>query len=625
MNRRDSSRSAGRAAALCLLLAVASLACVKRPIDYEREYAKQLAPSKLETGSKSASGPVRKLRVRVYADSDYRDQVMRWRSSIVDQLRRASAVVRGPLGVTFELESTHLWERRSSESELDSSLTELEALDPGEGVDLVIGLVSRMKVFSAAQHQLGIGRMFGRHCVLREMGNPEEVQNIMNMLLHLPADEREALYHERRLHKETSVFLHEWAHTLGAFHVQNSAWMMYPNYGTEQAAFAPRTLEMLAVSLRHLPQAHRTPEARVAWARELKEKLAATVWSDWEGPDKEEVVAWLEHMASAQASVAKGPAPLPSADRQRLDEILALDREGRSEVAAQQMESLSRFYPDHEQVQSLACYLGTRAAPRLPATRERCEATAARFPREAAPLMYLAVLQLQLGSPTEAQAHLAQARQRLEARPDTGPDLWADLSGLFKQTASLTWAEETARKAAGVKDAGKVLSWALQTRRWVALPVDPKLSGVDVAREGELIRAAKEVETSLDKGSMAKAQSRLSWLSREFPRAAVGHVLQCELHVRSGRASPARTACRKAVATHDEAVQAHFILGWLAVNAGSRQEARTHLERVVTLEPLHAEAWRLLAEQYRAAGMREALDGLKGRYREQFARELPAG
>ncbi|MCP3137942.1 tetratricopeptide repeat protein [Pyxidicoccus xibeiensis] len=619
------SWKAGRGAALSVLLVLAGVACVKRPVDYEREYAKQLAPKKLEASSASASGPVRKLRVRVYVDSDYRDQVMRWRSSIVSQLQRASAVVRAPLGVVFELESTHQWERRSSEGALDDTLAELEALDPGEDVDLVIGLVSRLKVFSTSQDHLGLARMFGRHFVLREMGNPEEVRNIMAALTHLPAEERETLYHERKLHKETSVLLHEWAHTLGAFHVQDSAWMMYPHYATNQAAFPPQTLELLAVSLRHLPQGRRDAAARKAWALELKEKLASIQGPDWDGPEKQEVIAWAERNAAGQLTPERGPAPLPPVDRQVVDEVLALDREGRFEVAAQRLEPVARRHPDHEEVQSTACYLAVRTAPKLPATRERCEAIATRFPWQPVPLMYLARSQLEQGNRAEAQAYLVQVRQRAEAHPAAGHDLWADLAILFKEVGALTWAEQVAAKAAGVKEAGKVLTWASQTRRWVALPVDSQQSGVPVEREGELVRAAKEVEAQLDKGTVAKAQAKLQWLSREFPRAAVVHVLQCELHLRSGRLAPARTSCRKAVAVHDEAVQAHFILGWLAVNAGSRQEARTHLERVVTLEPLHAEAWRLLAEQYRAAGMREALDALKGRYRTQFARELPLG
>ena len=100
---------------------------------YEREYARTLAPKKLE-GSTTAppSGPRRTLRVRVYADADYRAQVLRWDRSIEAQLRRASAVVEGSLGVVFEVDSAKPWERPGSSENLDVALNQLEALDPGQ-------------------------------------------------------------------------------------------------------------------------------------------------------------------------------------------------------------------------------------------------------------------------------------------------------------------------------------------------------------------------------------------------------------------------------------------------------------------------------------------------------------
>ncbi|NBD08469.1 tetratricopeptide repeat protein [Corallococcus silvisoli] len=332
---------------------------------------------------------------------------------------------------------------------------------------------------------------------------------------------------------------------------------------------------------------------------------------------------WLAKVRESKAPlVARQPqAPLPPEDRRRLDAILALEKEGRVEVAAQQMEPLARRYPEDFLVQGLACHLDTRVAPKLPATREKCEAVAEKFPSEPAPLFQLATLALQQGQHLEAQGQLMRARQRMEANPGTPPEVWGDLAAFFQQTSSVTWAEQATQKAGNDSRTGPLRTWARQARRWKALPVDVSVSGVAVEREGEFIRAAKDIEDSLDKGPSTKAQARLTWLRREFPRAAVLHVLDCESHMRAGRPGPAKAACRQAVAAHEEAVQAHFILGWLTSASGPREEARTHLERVVALEPLHRQAWQLLAEQYRAVGMAEALKTLQGRYREQFAQE----
>ncbi|NOK34593.1 tetratricopeptide repeat protein [Corallococcus exercitus] len=615
---------AARGVLLAVWGCVLGVSCVKRPVDYAREQARTLAPAKLESSSQPSTGPVRKIRVRVYADSDYREQVVRWRSSVVSQLQRASAVMQGPLGVVFELESTREWAHRGVEGELEGSLTALELTDPGEDVDLVVGFVSALKLFSSAQHELGMARLFGRHCVLREMGNPEEARAIMEALIHLPQDEQQTLYQERKMHKETSIFLHEWAHTLGAFHVRSSHWMMYPSYAPNQAAFASQTLALLKTSLRHASAGRRDDAAARAWATELGALLASTSSPDWEGPEKEAVVEWLAKVREGKAPlVAHQPqAPLPPEDRRRLDEILALDKAGRVEVAAQQMEPLARRYPEDFFVQRLACYLDARVAPKLPATREKCEAVAEKFPSEPAPLFQLATLALQQGQHLEAQGQLVRARQRMEVNPGTPPEVWGDLAAFFKETSSVTWAEQAIQKAGNDSRAEALRTWARQARRWKALPVDVSVSGVAVEREGEFIRAAKDVEDSLDKGLATKAQARLTWLRREFPRAPVLHVLDCEGHLRAGRQGPAKAACRQAVAAHEEAVQAHFILGWLASASGPREEARTHLERVVALEPLHKQAWQLLAEQYRAVGMAEALKTLQGRYREQFAQEL---
>jgi tetratricopeptide (TPR) repeat protein len=622
--RSVSPRLTGALCAVFTLLVLGGSGCVKRPVDYEREYAKTLAPKRLENTSQApASGPRRTLRVRVYADADYRSQVLRWQPAIEAQLRRASAVTEGPLGVVFEVDSARNWDRAGGSQDLDAVLNQLEALDPGEDVDLVIGLVSALPIFTTSHHQLGVARLFGRHCVLRGMDNPEESKALLSVFTHLPDAEREALYRERKLHKETSVLLHEWAHTLGVFHVQDSQWMMSPGYEPSQAAFAPQTQQHLALSLRHLPQGRRDREAQQAWARELKALLTNTVWSDWEGPDKESALAWTDRVLAGHEPLGPEPAsPLLPADRRRLDEVLALDKQGRVEVAVQQLEPLVQRYPRDEQVQVMACYLAVRTAPKLPATRERCEGAITRFPHQVPLLMNLAALHIEAENHAEAQALLLKVRQHLESQSKSPAEQWAALAGLFRNAACVTWAEQAAAKAPGNTDADQVLAWATRTRRWKALPVDAERSGVSAEREGEFIRAAKAVETWLEQEAMGKARTQLAALSKAYPRAGLVQVLQCELQLRSGQLGPARTACRKALAAHEESVQAHFLLGWMAANTRAGQEARAHLERAVALEPAHTDAWKMLAEQYRTAGKSTELKDLQERYRTQFAREL---
>ena len=71
MNRHLSLQLAGALRTLLTLLLLGGLGCVKRPVDYEREYARTLAPKRLEGASSApTTGPRRTLHVRVYADAD---------------------------------------------------------------------------------------------------------------------------------------------------------------------------------------------------------------------------------------------------------------------------------------------------------------------------------------------------------------------------------------------------------------------------------------------------------------------------------------------------------------------------------------------------------------------------
>src|SRR6185369_17957137 len=84
----------------------------KSPVTREREAAGQLAPGGLDlTPAVAHTSEARVIRVRVYADSDYRGTVMRWQARLRGQLARINGVAGPVFNVTFELESTRNWER----------------------------------------------------------------------------------------------------------------------------------------------------------------------------------------------------------------------------------------------------------------------------------------------------------------------------------------------------------------------------------------------------------------------------------------------------------------------------------------------------------------------------------
>ncbi|HET9450359.1 MAG TPA: hypothetical protein VFO83_05730, partial [Aggregicoccus sp.] len=498
------------------LLLLGSLACVKRPVDYEREYARTLAPRQqaprpqVATSAQAERPPRRVVRVRLYADARYRSQVMHWEQGFREQLRRATLGTEETLGVVFELDSARPWSQGSDRVDLDEALTELESLDAGQDVDLVVGLLPALRAFSASHADLGRARMYGRHAVLRGMENPDEHQRIINVLRHLPAAEQDALYRERKLHKETAVLLHEWAHTLGAFHESDSKFTMHAYYDVTQAGFSPPTLQLLATSLRHMPNARREPEAQRAWARDLRQLLTTTAWPAWEGPEKVQALAWAQRVDEGRERLEREPPQqLSVGDRARFEQVRALDREGRIEVAAQTLASLVPLYPRNLQVQVMACYLGLRVAPTAAATRERCEATAQAFPEEASAPMNLAKLRLDAGDPAGAQPHLAEARQRLLAHPPAEDSSWSHLAGLLRNTWCVSWAEEAAAHAKDAARTAEVTAWAARTRRWSGLPPASSPHAVAPEREGDFVRGVREVEAQLVRQAPAQARASL--------------------------------------------------------------------------------------------------------------------
>ena len=600
------------------------LACVKRPVDYEREYARTLAPKQQQASKPGAAPqPRRVVRVRLHAEARYRTQVLHWERAFQEQLRRATANVQGDLGVVFELEEARPWTLAADPSDMEAALRELEALDPGQDVDLVVGLLPALQAFTSSHHALGRARLFGRHAVVRGMENPDEHQRILAVLRHLPAAEQDALYRERKLHKETAVLLHEWAHTLGVLHESDSHYTMHGEYHVRQAGFSPASLQLLSTALRHLPQARREREAQRAWARELQEVLRTTKYEAWAEADKAETLAWTERVLEGREALDPEPEqPLTLQDRKRFDDVVKAERAGRLEVALQMLEPLVRGYPRNSEVQVMGCYLATRVAPAQPTTRERCAATAAAHPRDPSSSLNLAHLLLRASKAAEAEEHLLEARRRLLAHPPAQPGLWLVLAEGLRAASCVTWAEEAAARAKDAPGAADVTAWGQRMRRWMGLRAAAGAAPVAPEQEGAFVRRVRVLEAQLQEQALAPARSGIAKLGRDFPKASVVQVLQCELSLRSGQMGPARAACRRALAADDELVQAHYLLGWMADMTGARAEARRHLERVVVLEPPHTEAWQLLARQYQAAGMAAELASLKARYREEFAREL---
>src|SRR5512140_2462176 len=225
------------AACAVALLAFAEGGCGYRTRrDIQRDYARTQLPAPLAPRAATAA-PARPLAVRILVDEDYRSEILRWSDRVQAQIARANQVLEPQFGVRLVVKELRPWSRTGRGKALGATLADLEAEEPGGDVDWVVGFVSSTGMISGAPEQIGMARYFGTHLVLRGMVDSAEGERYRRTLDALPEAERDALLRERELHRETAVFLHEWAHTLGAIHEKDPESLLNPHYAPTARAF----------------------------------------------------------------------------------------------------------------------------------------------------------------------------------------------------------------------------------------------------------------------------------------------------------------------------------------------------------------------------------------------------
>jgi len=308
----------------------------KSPVTREREAAGQIAPGGLDLSpAVPHTTEPRLIRVRVYADSDYRAVVLRWQARLRAQFGRVNAVAQAVFNVSFEIESLHDWDRSHGGAAFDAISKELVALDEAREVDLVLGLVTPARGVATAMHQVGSAYTPGRHIVMRGLDDEEEGRAIDAAYHLLSADERSRLYSDRRAHKEVVLFLHEWGHSAGLLHEEDRAMIMNPVYDQRQSGFSDFDKQVLALvvdkRLAHRDQLFPEQAELVA----LYEKAPAEVGSD------KERAQLLDRLRSAPGPRSPSPPAqearggLPPVDAQAFNDAVAAAKANRPEQAWQ--------------------------------------------------------------------------------------------------------------------------------------------------------------------------------------------------------------------------------------------------------------------------------------------------
>lgn len=581
------------------LLLATLCSCAVTPRSQQQERVQSLMPAKAEARAVTQQTSV-VLRVRALTADDYRSQVLHPEDTIASQFLALNEYTEPTLGVRLELVDVKPWPHRTGQ-ELSESLAALESIDTGD-VDLVVGYVGGLTIVELTLDKLGMARLGGRHLVLRAVDDRAEAAAFKAAFTALDLEEREALSRARRRHKEATLLLHEWAHTLGGPHDGFESGCLFPHYTPQQVGFHPKTLEVLSKLVE--VQYQRPPTARAA-ARML-EALALAPPGHFLEADLEPWTTLLEKL-----SKAKSAAPLQSASTGNLERARTLARSGQLAAAKAELEPL--LVKADPLVLELACVIDLQldAATAVPS----CERAAQKEEPDA--VLRLATAQLAAKTPVPARENLLKAHRL--ATDTTTKATWLHLAQLSQGALCLGLVERAATRAAPSDEATTLLDWASSTRRWMGLRGDVQGSPC----EAVFLETFQTGEAALREKRFAVATQASAKLRALSPKSSGARALDCEQALLTGQVPYAQRLCEAALHDDPEQALAHYLLSLIAGAFGNPKQAVLHLSKVVELTPTFRDAWVRLGAAHRKAKNTAAVEALDAKYRARFAQPLP--
>jgi tetratricopeptide (TPR) repeat protein len=589
-----------------LLAIVLTAGCsFPNPWSAQRDYASSLKPSELQATPQGSEVPVHTYRVRAYVDDDYQAQNPRWNAHVEEQIERASALLEAQFGAKLALDSVLRWPRSGSSARLKDLIDQLQKTDGGADVDWVVGFVASLDVFSAAQDQLGAGVFFGKHFVLRGMSSAAELDAIQATLTLIPADQREALVRQRRMHKETAVFLHEWAHTLGAFHDSARDTLMAPAYDPSMSRFSETAARVIGLGLEYRGR----PAGREAWAKGYRYEVNRAGDAVWDAVEKQHALAAADQFFAPGGEI--DPKDIPA-----LNQASDLERANDHAGALQILAPLASKYPASAPVQELNCAIAQEA--RL-SPLAACRRAAALEDVSLQVLLLAAHVEISSGSRAEALPMLMRAEKKLS---DDSPD-WVHVAQLELEAGALTAAERAAKHVIS-KEAKSVLLGVRRTRAFVGFPRG------SIDREAEYVNAALDAHAQIDRGHPEAAIAQAKQLAKDFPGAPAAAIVECRARSRGRSLAEIETACAQAARVAPTAFLPQYILGLVHSVRSDWAEAETALKRAIDIDATTREVWQSLAAVQQRRHESGALEESREEFRRRFGSQLtpalwPAG
>jgi hypothetical protein len=329
----------------------------------QKRLAAQSTPSAIAaTGDdthRADTAPKRTYRIRLRPDAQYLAQTVDPERQMDDLVADSDRVLGASLGLHLEVEGTKPWSLDADEH-LDSALAALRRDDPGDDVDVVVGLIGALPRPTESLHQVGYAEVLGKHLVVRAASRLGEHDAVDRALSELSDDERDRVVRGRRRHRAEAVFLHELGHVLGALHEADVTSLMHPAYDERMNAFGDDAVILMRLAL--------DESDRAAVVRAQLAYLRAAKTSAWAPGERDTAITRLEAMSAPTPAssepvstppVPAGPPELQPGDRDRLARALQKFQAGAVPAAYDLARPLFTAYPDTYAVQDLRCQLAT--------------------------------------------------------------------------------------------------------------------------------------------------------------------------------------------------------------------------------------------------------------------------
>jgi hypothetical protein len=236
------------------LLALGVSACfydhrVTQAIQERRRRAREAEGARIGTSGAASSVKAQRVgRLRFYVAEGYRRQHPAWKRDLEDLVERANGVLGPSFGLRLEVSELNAWAPVCDANELESCLDELATHEPADEREWLVGVLPALPRFTTRFDELGVARVPGHHFVLRDVSDPVERAADAAFPAHTQA-QRDDIYARRKEHKRLAVFLHEWAHALGALHAVSADGLLHPSYDDRMADFDPANAGLVHAAL----------------------------------------------------------------------------------------------------------------------------------------------------------------------------------------------------------------------------------------------------------------------------------------------------------------------------------------------------------------------------------------